>query len=195
MQVTPQQANEVLEDIDKVSRRVCYAASNNVGGPILIIWGIIWIACYLICHFAPNLANWAWLIGNAIGIPATIWLGWIVTSRGPVLSEADKRLGRRLGWFWFAIFVYAAIWLTVLHPWRGYQSTVFISTLIMFAYVVMGLWLQERFWVYLGLLVTVEAFGGYLGSMNFPGYLGLYLAVVCGGTLLAAGIYLTVKTR
>jgi hypothetical protein len=193
MQVTPQQASEALEDIDKAGRKVCYAASNRVGGHILLIWGTIWIACYSISHFAHHLANWAWLVGNAVGIPATIWLGWIATRRGPVLSESDKRLGKRIGWFWFAMFIYADVWLVVLHPWEVYQLSVFICTLVMFAYVVMGLWLQDRFWIYLGLLVTVQAFGGYLGSMLIPGYLGLYLAIVCGGTLLAAGAYLTIK--
>ena len=195
MQVTPQQASEALDDIDKTGQKLCYAASNGAAGPILVTWGLIWIACYLTSHFAPDYTNWAWLVGNAIGIPATIWFGWIVTKRGPVLSESDKRLGKRIGWFWFAIFIYATIWLTVLHPWGGYQLSVFISTLIMFAYVVMGLWLQDRFWIYLGLLVTIQALVGYFGSMVVPGYLGLYLAIVCGGTLLGAGIYLTVRTR
>ena len=195
MQVTQQQATQALEDIDKVGRKVCDAATNRVAGPILIIWGIIWIACYSICHFAPSLANWAWLVGTAIGVPTTIWLGWIVPRRGPVLSDSDKLLGRRLGWFWFALFIYADIWLAVLWPWQGYQLSVFLITLIMFAYVVMGLWLQDRFWIYLGLLVTALAAVGYFGSMIIPGYLGLYLAIACGGTLLTAGVYLIVRTR
>lgn len=195
MKVTQQQATRALEDIDKVGRKVCDAASNRVAGLILIIWSIICIACYSICHFAPSLSNWAWLVGNSIGVPATIWLGWIVPRRGPVLSDSDRLLDKRLAWFWFAIFIYADIWLAVLWPWQGYQLSVFLITLIMFAYVVMGLWLRDRFWIYLGLLVTALAAGGYFGSMVIPGYLGLYLAIACGGTLLAAGIYLIVRTR
>jgi len=195
MQMTSQQANEALEDINKAGRKLRDAVSNRVAGHILVIWGIIFMACYSICHFTPRFSNWAWLVGTTIGVPATIWLGWIAPRRGPVLSESDKRLNNRIGWFWFAIFIYADVWLAILWPWQGYQLSIFLITLIMFAYIVMGLWLQDRFWIYLGLLVTALAMVGYFGSMIIPGYLGLYLAIICGGTLLAAGIYLIVRTR
>ncbi|MCK5114346.1 MAG: hypothetical protein KAR11_06240 [Phycisphaerae bacterium] len=191
--VTPQQGREALEDIEKIGQKICYAAGNWAAGPILITWGLIWIACYSISHFANHITNWAWLVGNAVGIPLTIWFGWIANRRGPVLSESEKQLSKRLGWFWSGIFIFGAIWLTVLHPWAGHQLSVFISTLIMFAYVVMGLWLEDRFWVRLGLLVTAEVLVGYFGSMIYPGYLGLYLAAVGGGTLLVAGGYLKIK--
>ncbi len=92
MHVTPQQASEALEDINKTGRKVCYAASNKGAGPILITWSTIWIVCYSMSHFVPHLSNWAWLVGNAIGIPLTVWFGWIIPSRGPVLSESEKQL-------------------------------------------------------------------------------------------------------
>lgn len=195
MEVTQQHAAEALKDIGSIRDKVRDAADNRVGGFILVVWGVIWSICYSICHFAPALGNWAWSVGCAIGVPATIWLGWIVPRRGPVLSESDSLLGKRLAWFWLSLFIYGWIWLAILAPWGGNQLNMFIVTLIMFAYVVMGLWLQNRFWIFLGLLITALAVGGYFGSKIIPGYFDLYLAVVCGGVLLVSGVYLIVRTR
>ena len=79
-------------------------------------------------------------------------------------------------------------------PWNGDQIGVFLVTLVMFAYLVMGLWLEVPFLTGLGLAVTALAAGGYFASMFFfPGYLSLWMAVTGGGALLSSGIYLVRK--
>ena len=65
-------------------------------------------------------------------------------------------------------------------PWRGEQLGMFVVTLVMFAYVVMGLWLDMQFLLRLGLLGTLLAGVGYVFSRAIPGYLDLWLGFTCG---------------
>jgi hypothetical protein len=104
-------------------------------------------------------------------------------------------MGWRLFWFWLFLFVYADIWLAVLWPWQAQQLGMFFVTVVMFAYVVMGLWLEMPFLMWLGLAVTGLAGAGYLLSFIAHGYLDLWLGAACGSALLAAGLYLTLRWR
>ena len=69
----------------------------------------------------------------------------------------------------------------------------FITTAIMFAYVVMGLWLRMAFLTALGVLVTALTLGGYL--LFYPEWLNLWMAFTGGGAVLASGVYLTWRGR
>ncbi len=186
-------ARDALGEAEQAMQSVRTKVTYSGVGPILILWGLIYATCFVITHFAYEAAGWAWLIGDVCGIAGTAYLGWVRPARGPVLSESAKQLGRRLGLFWLAAMVYIPIWLTLLTPWRGEQMGAFITTAIMFAYVVMGLWLRMSFFVALGVLVTALTFGGYF--VFYPEWMNLWLAATGGGALLVSGAYLTWRWR
>ena len=98
-------------------------------------------------------------------------------------------------WMWLLLFLYGEIWLVVLWPWRPEQLGVFGVTLVMFAYVIMGLWLELRFMLWLGLGVTAAACAGYVLSFLVPGYLNLWLGLAGGSALLVSGLFLTLRWR
>ena len=193
MDITGKQASEALQDVDAVGKSVQAKLAYAGVGPILMVWGLVCATCFVITHVAVEVAGWAWLVGNACGIAGTVYLGWVRPARGPVLSASAKEFGRRLGVFWLAVFAYIPIWLTLLTPWRGEQMGAFITTAIMFAYVVLGLWLRMPFFVGLGVLVAALTFGGYF--VFYPEWMNLWLAGTGGGALLAAGAYLTWRWR
>lgn len=195
MKVTEGQAQEALREVEAVAKSTQGQLAYGTVGPILILWGIIWIVCFSLTQFAPRSAGWGWLAGNCVGVLGTLYLGWFRARAQNVRSESSKRLGWRLFWFWFLLFVYGDIWLAVLWPWRGEQLGLFLITLVMFAYVVMGLWLEMRFMLWLGLGVTALAGVGYVLSIWVPGYLNLWLGLPGGAALLASGLYLTRRWR
>jgi hypothetical protein len=196
MEVTGKQAQEVLQDVDSVARSVQGKLAYGIAGPILVLWGAVWMVCFSISHFLPEVSGWAWVAGNGLGIGGSLYLGRFRAKARSVRSESARRLGWKLFWFWFLLFVYGDIWLVVLWPWRPDQFGMFIVTLIMFAYVVMGLWLDEmRFMLWLGLAVTVLAGAGYALSFLVPGYLELWLGLAGGSALLVSGLYLTIRWR
>ena len=191
--ISRQQAAEALKDVKNVTSQTRGKVAYQSVGPILILWGVILATCYCITHFAPRLSGWAWAIGDSIGLLATAVIAVRDIRRGPVRSESAKREGKKVGWFWFALFIYADIWLVVFSPWSGDQLGIFFVTLVMFAYVIMGIWQEMRFIKWLGVIVTFLAVGGYFGSMLLPGYLNLWMAITGGGALLVSGVYLTRK--
>jgi len=195
MEVTQKQAQEALQDVQTVTTDIRGKMTYGMAGPILILWGVVWIVCFAITQFAPRIAGWAWLVGNGLGIAGSLYLGRLRAKAQTVRSNSAKRIGWRLFWFWLLLFLYAAIWLAVLHPWRGEQLGMFLVTLVMFAYVVMGLWLEMRFMLVLGLAVTALAGAGYALSFLVPGYLNLWLGLAGGSALLASGVYLARRWR
>lgn len=195
MEVTEKQAQEALHDVEAVSKSTQGKLAYGIAGPILVLWGMVWIVCFSLTHFAPQVSGWGWLVGNSLGIVGSLYLGRFCARSQTVRSESFKRMGWRLFWSWFFLFIYAGIWLAVLWPWRGEQLGMFVVTLVMFAYVIMGLWLEMRFMLWLGLAVTALAGAGYVLSFLAPGYLNLWLGLAGGGALLASGLYLTRRWR
>ena len=186
MGVTAERAGELLDQVDQVARTTRQRATYDGLGPILIVWGVICVA-----QFAPAAAWWTWLVGDTVGIGATVYLGWIRPRGGPILGKSLRREERKLMVFWAFVFIYGTGWLAVLWPWQTEQLALFCVTLVMFAYVVMGLWLDMPFLFWLGLAVTVIAGGGYvLLPLVLPGYLNLWLGLAVGGALAGSGVYL-----
>jgi hypothetical protein len=195
MEATERQAQEALQDVEAVAKSVQGKLAYGMAGPILALWGMVWIVCFVIQHFAPQIAGWGWIVGDSLGIAGSLYLGRFRSRSQAVRSETAKRLGWKLFWFWLFLFIYADIWLAVLWPWREDQLGMFAVTLVMFAYVVMGLWLDMRFMLWLGLGVTLLALAGYAASSLVPGYLDLWLGCAGGSALLASGLYLTLRWR
>jgi hypothetical protein len=195
MEVTQRQAKEALQDVDAVSRSIKGKMAYGIAGPILVLWGTVWVVCFLLTQFAPQISAWGWLVGNSLGIAGSLYLGRLRARTRTVRSDSAKRMGWRLFWFWFLLFIYADVWLAILWPWRGEQLGMFLVTLVMFAYVVMGLWLEMGFMLWLGLTVTALAGAGYVLSFWVPGYLNLWLGLAGGSALLASGLYLMRRWR
>ena len=195
MEVSREQADEVLKDIELVAQRARDATVYRTMAPIMMLWGAVLATCFSVTHFAPHAAGMAWLIGDGLGLAGTALLGWILPRRGPVVSKSANKLGRRVGWFWFLLCTFASSWLFILWPWHPDQLGTFIVSLAMFAYVVLGLWLEMRPMIVIGLVVALLATGAYFASLVVPGYLNLWLAIVGGGALLVSGIYLYLKGR
>lgn len=195
MDIDDKKAKDALQDVEAVAKNIRGRLAHGIAGPILALWGAIWIVCFALVYFAPKISGWGWIIGDAMGIAGSIYISLCHRNATAVRSETSKRLGWRLFWFWLFLFVYAAIWLAVLRPWNAQQFGVFLVTVVMFAYVVMGLWLEMPFLMWLGLAVTALAAAGYMLSFVAGGYLDLWLGVTCGSALLVAGLYLMLRWK
>lgn len=130
-------------------------------------------------HVYPTYAPWVWNVLCVVGMVGTFAAIW---RRSPVKT----REGWRIGAFWFFLFAYGAIWLHLLRPWSGLQMNAFICTLVMFAYVMMGLF-WDRYLLWLGLAVTAATL---LGVHVFERWYCLWMAGAGGGALLGTGLYI-----
>lgn len=192
--LSPEEAGNLLNEARQAASDMRNRIANSVVGPILIVWGIVWTTCFSITVLGPSISGWAWLIGDSAGFAGTFVLWRRNRNRGATQGEGRRIIGRRLFWSWLLLFVFADIWIAIAWPMSGQQFGAFLVTAVMFAYVLMGLWLEMRFLFWLGLGVTAVVAGGYLAGGLTP--LLPALAPVTGGlALLASGIYLNRARR
>ncbi|MCK5557648.1 MAG: hypothetical protein KAJ01_04685 [Candidatus Hydrogenedentes bacterium] len=198
MNVSRDEARETLSQIEDVRQRTKKMVAYAGGDICFIVWGVIWFVGFLSTHFLGySRIMWS---GIAIG---SIW--FVLVATGIIISIiVEKRraavkstIGKRIGVFWWLLYAYVYLWIGLLFPFievQGRAESVMFwnhfgaiaATIPMFAYVVMGLWL-EHFMVWLGLAVTALTI---LGLFLLQPYFYIWMAVVGGGTLAGTGLFI-----
>ncbi|MHC4855654.1 MAG: hypothetical protein ACYS72_04545 [Planctomycetota bacterium] len=192
IEVNEQQAKETLDMIQQATEKTQKSLASCDSSPWLLLWGGLWIAAYTTCHFYFQHAALIFTAMCIVGGIGSGIIGYWYSTRGPVKTDSRNPLGKKIFWFWFALFVYIAIWLAILSPFNGLQMNAMIVTGIMFAYVVMGLFYETPFLTIIGIFVTALTILTYYA---FPTYYCLTLAIFGGGTLFGTGIYIRLKWR
>jgi hypothetical protein len=156
----------------------------------LIVWGLVWCFGFLASYLAqPTWSDVTWFVLIAMGSIASLILGFVQQRGGRMLRTAS---GQRTGWFIAALVGYGTLWWILIAPLDSTRASLFVISLVMFAYVVGGLWLRKSLLVVTGLLVTGLAVAGfYLLPTSFL----LWAAVLCGGALIGCGVYAVLRWR
>ncbi len=174
------EAHESLEIVRQATELTRQAVARAGTGYMLIIWGIVWLVGFLGSQFLGEAQGYLWLVLDVFAVVGMAVV--ILKSRRQVRSAH----GKRIGIFWLALFVYGALIFWIAGPIRGNQYLLFITILVSFGYVVMGLWFSPPL-LYIGLGITALAM---IGWQLIPAYLGAWLALVGGGGLIASGIFI-----
>jgi hypothetical protein len=194
MNVTNEDAVQSLAQVEDVMAKTRKSLASTYGGPFLILWGFIWIVSYIWTYFLPAWADRIWSITGPLGGVGTAFLLWRLFRHGPaVRNSSDKGFTLCTILFWPLVFAFAFVWLTIIKPKSGIELNAFLVTVLMFAYVVMGLWFGNWIMVILGIAVT-----GFtcIGFHLIPAeYYCLYMAVTAGGGLLGTGLYMKLRWR
>lgn len=181
------QALEDLQTIRQVMERTRNAIATSGAGYIMIVWGVIWLIGFTGSQFLHDeLQGKIWLIAVPLGIVASIVLGH--RSGKQVRGRPEWKIGA----FWLALFFYASLWGQLFPtPDNAMVGSLFIVTVVMFGYVIMGLWLSTPF-AWIGIGITALALIGYY---LLPAYFPLWMALCGGGTLIGSGIYILRRWR
>lgn len=193
MNVTREEAKATLAEVESVKKHTIQSLAASYASPILMLWGLIWMVAFLGCHFWVHRSWNIWMaLGMAGGI-VTFFICWRRSKKpGPTISPDEGALGRRILWFWILLFGFLVLWLRILPVENGMQINAFICTAGAFAYVVMGLWLESRFLLWLGLAVTGITLLGYYPLRE---YYSLWMAAAAGGTIFGTGLYIRLRWR
>lgn len=205
MEISKQQAQDSLHQIENVAMQTRRKIAASSAGPILIIWGTIWFVAYLGTYLS-SFFEWKEFhlqIGNRISasffIASLVWPVLIVigVAASGFISSRKARTrnvhSKRIGFTWLILFVYSNVWLVLLAPWNEYQISAFAASLPMFAYIIMGLWM-DRFLLWLGVVVTLLIIAGFF-LFHFHPLFWLWMAVLGGGTLAGTGFYIQIRWR
>jgi hypothetical protein len=194
MNITNEDAIQSLTQVENVMAKTRQSLISTFAGPFLILWGFIWVVSYLGTHFFPVRADWIWNISSMLGVIGTVFIIKRQYGQGPVKRNlSDKQFVLRTILFWPLVLGYACVWLSIVKPGHGIELNAFLTTVVMFAYVVMGLWFGSWLMSILGIVTTCFTLVGF--HLIPAEYYCLWMAITAGGGLLGTGLYMKLRWR
>jgi hypothetical protein len=159
----------------------------GMSGYFLIIWGAVWFAGCLGNQYLP--VDQTWIIW-APGCTA----GWILSAvLGIYLGKHTRsKTGGRQGFFFLALFGFAAFWFFLMQPASLKQDALFIMTIFMFGGVIAGIMERQPASIISSLALAVLMVTGYY---LVPAYFFLWAAIFCGLGMIGIGIAVRVHWR
>jgi hypothetical protein len=176
-----QQATEALSDINDVVKRVRQSRIYNFASLMLIMWGVLVFAGYLVTYLSPRHAGYGWMAVYAAGLAGTIVISRFHQARAGVRTFDLRMLAAFVLVMLFGIFVSA--WLGHFSP---RQISTFWPIYFMLFYTIAGLWAGNAF-VAIGLSIIALTLVGYF---FIGGAFDLWMAFVNGGGLLIGGLWM-----
>ncbi len=180
MTISRDDAAQALSDIASAQNRSYALAGYSMASPILIIWGLIWMAAYTAMGLMP-VAQWGlvWLPADIIGILATL----VLTGR------ATKKVGAKgQGWRIIGFMVLILVTCSGLFAMIRTQDLnvymAFPGLLAGAIYATIGLSRMPRY-LWLGAAVIAASLVGFF---VFPSILPYWMAVAGGGGLIVGGL-------
>lgn len=192
MNVSQENARESLELVEDTTTRLRRAIAASYASGLLILWGLIWVIGFASVHFLPRRAGHIFTALDLVGLVGTVLLIMRWPRTGSVRGAGTTVVLRRMCVFWALLFAYALAWIVLTSPLDGLQLCVFLCTVGMFGYTVIGLWSGGFFMLWLGLAVTALTLIGYY---VLPDYFYLWMSPMGGGALLGTGLYIRIRWR
>ncbi len=177
MSMSPDQAAEMLRDVESTQARSRELRGYRRGSPHLILWGVVWAIAYSLSALFPALAALVWLAAVGIGVAGDAIIGW-----------GKARIAVR--WRFYAailtLFLFVSGTYLVLPPSHPIQFETFPPLVVALAYALVGIFWLPRF-LWLGALVFGLTLGGYVWLQP---WFAFWMAGVGGGSLILGGLWL-----
>lgn len=183
MNISKSDAEAALSDIERTAGRSQTMRGYRIAGPILILWGVIWLVGYGAMGVLPQAQwGWLWLVLDGIGVPGSI----LLAVRGRQVSGA-RGLDAWRPFLWaLAIGALVGATYAVLRPTDVNAFLAYPGIVTGFAYVVFGLMRMPR-----KAAIGVAMFAATLvGFFLFPGILTWWMAAVGGIGLILGGLWM-----
>jgi hypothetical protein len=178
--IDPQQAASALSDIDSIVRRVRQSTIYHLASLMLVMWGGLTFAGYLLSYMAPRNAGYGWIAVYVVGIAGTVLISGFNKVRSGIRTFDIRMFAAFLLFIAFGIFV---AWLGHFTP---RQMGTFWPVYFMLVYTIAGLWVGHAF-VAIGLsIIALTLFGYFCIGDSFD----LWMAFVNGGGLILGGLWM-----
>jgi hypothetical protein len=176
MAVTPQDAAAALREIEETQARSTTLRGYQHAAPHFLIWGVVWIVGYGLSDVFRGHANAIWGVLVPIGLVAGLF----------VKRDASRAVSWRYAATAVATLLFFAATFFVMWPVSGRQISAFIPLVVALLYVLGGIWGGRRY-VVAGIAVAALTLVGFVWlSTHFL----LWMAIVGGGALILAGLWL-----
>ena len=179
--IDPRQAASALSDIDSIVRRVRQSTIYNLASLMLIMWGVLTFAGYLVSWLSPRHAGYGWIAVYVAGIAGTVVISASNHARSGIRTFDTRMFAAFLLFMAFGIF--SSVWLGHFTP---RQMGTFWPIYFMLVYTIVGLWVGQAF-VAIGLCIIAFTLIGYFFIGNA---FDLWMAFVNGGGLVLGGLWM-----
>ncbi len=178
--IDPREAASALSEIDDIVSRVRQSQIYNIGSLMLIMWGALIFAGYLVTYLSPRSAGYGWIAVYAAGI-----LGSIVINASNGGRLGVRRFDARMITA-FLLFIAFGIFSSWLGHFTPRQLGTFWPIYFMLFYTIAGLWVGPAL-VAIGVSIIALTLIGYF----FVGdAFDLWMAFVNGGGLIVGGLWM-----
>jgi hypothetical protein len=182
MSISRTEAEEALSEIERTAGRSQVLRGYRVGGPILMLWGAIWVVGYVAMGLLPN-QKWGlvWLPLDIIGLALTI----MMSAKAPGGVKSADRWRRLAGIAAIVAFVGAVF--AVFQATSPGPYLAFPGLLVGVIYAMVGVLRTMPRYLWIGAAVFVATLVGFFG---FPMWLAYWMAATGGGGLIVGGLWL-----
>ncbi len=180
MDISPDDAAKALSDIASTRGRSHALAGYSMAGPILILWGVIWLLGYAAMGVLPA-EQWGpmWLAGDVIGLVVTLLLSRRANRRGGLKGTTWRLMGGVALVALFCGSLFAMVRPTDINVYLAFPGLL-TGTI----YITLGLWRMTRY-LWIGIFVFAASL---IGFFAFPAILTYWMAVTGGGGLIVSGL-------
>jgi len=185
MNISPNEAEEALAAIQRMTQKTRHSIASSGSYIFLIITGIIWLVGFLSTQFLTGvIVGYIWTGISLLGTAVAILLGSRMGKR--VRSPSVNATVKRAVIFWLLLVFYGIAAIAIARPTDGKQVTMFIILFIMVGQSAMGLLLSfsSTWWA---LPITALALVGYF---LLPGFFYLWMGALGGGGMIVLGLYI-----
>lgn len=186
MVLTKDEAAAALADIQETTRRGATLRGYRIGGPILMLWGVIWMLGYLSMGLLPSHQwGWAWLVLDTIGIFGSILLSRPAekAARAAGVKAGDTTLKMIGGMIVALAFVMSTFY--VMRPTDPNAYLAFPGLLVGAIYAAVGVFSARRYLAIGAVMFALTLVGFYA----FPEALAFWMASASVG-LFVSGVWL-----
>jgi hypothetical protein len=175
----PREAASALSDINEIARRVRQSTIYRLASLMLIMWGVLTFAGYLVTWLSPRSATYAWTAVYIAGVAGTIAISAFNRRRSGIRTFDYRMLAA------FLLFIAFGMFCCWLGHFGSRQLGTFWTMNFMLAYTIAGLWVGRAF-VAIGLGIIALTLVGYFLIGEFD----LWMAFVNGGGLILGGFWM-----
>jgi hypothetical protein len=175
------QASSALADITDIARRVRQSRFYRHASSMLMLWGALTFAGYVLSFGVPSLAIYGWVAVFIAGVAGSVLIGVLSRKREGV-NTFDARATAAIVVF----IVFGAIWSVGVGHFTPRQLAAFWPTYFMVPYIIVGLWLGSALVLIGTAIIALTLIGYFYAGPWFE----LWMALVNGGGLLLGGFWM-----
>jgi hypothetical protein len=178
--IDSQQASAALADIDDMVRRVQQSRIYELASQLMVMWGVLVFAGYLVTYFVPRHAVTGWIAVYVVGIGGWGAISAINRPKSGVRSFDLKFL------YALAMIIIFGVFLCIFAHFGPRQLSTFWPIYFMLFYSIAGLWFGYAF-IVIGLAVSALTVAGYFYAGDA---FDLWMAFANGGGLILGGLWM-----